>query len=313
MKRALLAWPLLYAVVPLSGCGLLSLAYLQDGLDGGADAGLDGRVDADRDVARESRSDGSDGGSIADLPYVILYHFDGNTDDSSGNGHNGTLSGGANVSAPGVGGRGYALSCTTPGAMLTFAADAFKPSTSSFTIAFFFRVNLAPDGGLASSANTLFDKGGAWDDSTNYDPGAGVGIGYWLATPPNQLQSFVDDGFPGNPAPGSPDPDWTRVGCMSDPDGAFHHVALVVDRSGMYESPGVYAYLDAKPCQYSPFPTNPEGGPFGSLDSPSLGTLCAGAGADAFLDGAMDDFMIVAQALTPQLVTKVYKNGLGED
>ena len=270
----------------LCSCELTSLGYLQDGP---RDASVDHASHGD-DATVDHGTDGPADGSPP-LPYILIYHFDGDAKDSSGNGHDGMLLGGATVDQPGV--RGNALSCALPGDALLFAADAFQPGRSSFSIAFFFRLTVSPDGGPAVPQNTFFDKGGAWDDSTNMSPG--VGIGFWTSAP-DYLQAFVNDGAPGAGAA----PAWTRAGYQPPPvspltDGQFHHMAFVVDRGQEI----IFAYVDGLLRGTSALSPDPdEGGPFGSVDAPTPGTLCAEGDPRWTLDGSIDEFMIVGAAMS---------------
>jgi Concanavalin A-like lectin/glucanases superfamily len=286
---------LLSLAAMVSGCELISLAYLQDGP---RDGGLDGTVprEASPSEARAPRADvavdtGEDDAGEDDaaedagaLPYLVWYKFNGNTLDSSGRGVTGTLNGNASVStAPGV--EGTALSCESPGDGLSFRSTGFQPGTADFSIAFFYKVAVAPDGAPASPANTFFQKGGQWNNSN--PPTTGVGMGYWTAAP-YYLTGVVADGV-----------QWDHTGYLppnTEPltDGRFHHFAFVVSWS--HTSLTLYSDGVARGTQL--FQLAPDGGMLGSLTSSDQGTLCSQVDPRWTLDGDIDDFMIIGKAIS---------------
>jgi hypothetical protein len=212
-------------------------------------------------------------------PLLVYYRFDGDALDASGHGANGTLLGKATLGAPGV--SGSALSCSRTGDGLSFAPDAFEPGMSSFSIALFARAALNGAGDLISLQNTLFNKGGAWNDSANR--GVGTGFGLWFGGGVLSLEATVRDG----PAPGT----WQTASTappasMPIADGHFHHFAMVVDREANQFS----VYSDGAVRAVRALPPG-----FGSVSSPEPGTLCTML--DSTLDGAVDEFMIIGRAL----------------
>jgi hypothetical protein len=283
------------AVVLLPGCELLSLSYLDDGRDAATapDSSIVRDARDDHSIPHDSRDVLEAETSVIPLPYLVYYHFDGDTLDYSGNHVDGTLTGSANVSAPGV--KGTALSCGQVGDSLTFPAGGFMPpATLSFSIAFWFQLTIGADGGPAQPLdNTLFNKGGAWQNTGDTDPG--VGIGYWSSVP--YLQGFVDDDISGGAH-------WTRAQPAIPHDfaldGRFHHVAFVVDRSAAT----LFEYVDG--VLYSNDGMSGLVHGFGSVDSPELGVLCSEIVDDTqTLNGAIDEFMIVARALSHADVVKL--------
>jgi hypothetical protein len=262
-------------------CELLSLDYLQDGHDASTTA----------DVVASDADDSA-------LPYIVYYKFEGNTLDSSGHGFTGTLHGNANVAASGVLDGGGSLSCATTGDSMTFPAGAFDAGTSSFSVAFFFKLALGADGGpLNPQDNTLFEKGGNWSTSLDTDPA--VGLGYWPVMPFN-LNAYVHDQ---DPAP----QDWVSAGYLppvSAPlaDGNFHHVAFVVDRA----QEQIAIYVDAIPRGSARLPARGDGSAYGSISSTDVGRLCSmTADPTQTLSGSIDEFMIVSKALSLSDITSL--------
>ena len=101
------------------------------------------------------------------------YRFDGDTVDSSGSAHDGILAG-ATATLDGSGVIGTALTCVNAGDKVKISDD-FAPGTSSFTLAMFYRIEMTGGGIAAHSLNTFIVKGSAFEDSTNDQPGFGIG------------------------------------------------------------------------------------------------------------------------------------------
>lgn len=237
---------------------------------------------ADAGLAEASVDAKADDNALANIPgpLFVYYRFEGNAFDSSGNGRDG-LQGGATSSVDAGGVVGSALACMTQGDRVLIGGD-FRPGTSSFTLALFYRVAMI-DGGAARTYNSLLVKGSAWEDSTNTSPGLGLGYNDL----DHNVEGFIRDGITGHT--------WVvthAAASASVPlrDGNFHHLALVVDRDA---SPAqVSLYVDGVIRDLTNIPAG-----YGPVDSTDTGKLCTEAASQIELDGALDEVMIVSRAL----------------
>jgi len=212
------------------------------------------------------------------------YRFDGDTVDSSGSAHDGILAG-ATATLDGSGVIGTALTCVNAGDKVKISDD-FAPGTSSFTLAMFYRIEMTGGGIAAHSLNTFIVKGSAFEDSTNDQPG--FGIGYNDTT--QNVAGFIRDNVSAHA--------WvsTHAAASSElplRDGRFHHTALVVDR----DTARVSLYVDGTLHDFTGIPIG-----YGSVDATAIAQLCSEGTVNnpsIQMDGALDEVMIFTRALTP--------------
>ncbi|MEO8800826.1 MAG: LamG-like jellyroll fold domain-containing protein [Polyangiaceae bacterium] len=286
MKRRAIATIAATALALGGGLGACSVLVSPDDYVGtrppsdGDDSGT-----ADTGSVDAMLEDSSDDASALPGPLWLYYRFDGDTHDSSGNGRDGTLAGATStLDAGGV--IGTALSCVSAGDKVKIGDD-FRPGSSSFTIALFYRVQMTDAGVAAHTYNAILVKGSAFEDSTNDAPGFGLGYNDGA----QNVQGFIRDDVTTH--------DWVSTHAKASAalplrDGKFHHVALVVDRDAA--SPRLSFYVDGSIRDFVNIPAG-----YGPVDSTDVAQICSEGTSNnpmVQMDGTIDEVMIFTRALS---------------
>jgi Concanavalin A-like lectin/glucanases superfamily/PEP-CTERM motif len=203
------------------------------------------------------------------------YHFDGNGLDSSGNGLNLNVVGGAGY-GPGLFGQALSLN-NNPSQYATLSADssAFNLGSSDFTIQVWVNFNT-----FGSREQTLIEK---FSGSS--------GPGWTLTTPSDNIQFFASGvGVVNSPTVSMPTDAWNQI---------------IVERSGNTLSIYLDGTLLVSDTSFA--------GSIGSSPNPLLiGTRDAQDGRDFAVDGSLDEIAIWNRALSSSEIAGLWNNGAGQ-
>jgi hypothetical protein len=206
--------------------------------------------------------------------------------DISGNNHDGTVreSSGETVDHFGGGRAGEALSLAGDG-HLDFGR-VLDPGTGSYTASIWLRTT--------ASQGSVFGKG----HGVTSEPG-------WLIWYRDQAMNIRINDDDGNDDSVSDSLDTSGLAGGPIDDGDWHHLALVIDRTG----DSMIGYYDG-----APFPTNPDISGVGSIQLTSAdlisGVRWRGGGRDFGLEGEVDDLGIWSRTLSGSEIEQVYEGGL---
>lgn len=201
---------------------------------------------------------------------VGLWHLNGNSTDSSGNGNNGTDTNVTYSLANGKFGQGAGFNGTTSKIVLANTA-ALRP-TSAFTIMAWAKV-------LSSVNNTVFANA-VWN-SGDYS-------GY---------QVFINNykaGFsilPQNGTPTSKD----QIGSTTLSNGIYHFIC------GVYNGTNMYLYVNGV-SDATPLATTPP--QYDTPTYPTIGANYGGGGYGGFMNGAIDEVAFFPRALSASEIRK---------
>jgi len=207
----------------------------------------------------------------------LLLHFEGNANDTSGNSHNGTVSGATQVAGK-VGSFAYSFDGTSDVITVSNNADFARGAGVSFTMA----------GWVKADAPV-----GHWEGIC-YHGSFGGSQGHLGINPSGNLSGGTGDG--GN---------WATVqSSHAVTAGTWMHVAMVVDRSANT----LVLYADGVSVGSSAW-THVPGTTTDDL------TVGRGYGTGESFDGTIDEFAVWSRALSPTEIADIYdqqsKTGLG--
>ena len=207
----------------------------------------------------------------------LLLHFEGNANDTSGNSHNGTVTGATQVAGK-VGSFAYSFDGVTDVITVSNNADFARGAGVSFTMVGWVKAD-APIG--------------HWEGIC-YHSSAGNSQGHLGIDPSGNLSGGTGDGAT-----------WAAVGSShAVTAGTWMHVAMVVDRSANT----LVLYADGVNVASSAWTAVP------GTTTDDL-TVGRGYGTGESFDGTIDEFAIWKRALSPTEIATIYdqqsKTGLG--
>ena len=207
----------------------------------------------------------------------LLLHFEGNANDTSGNSHNGTVTGATQVAGK-VGSFAYSFDGVTDVITVSNNADFARGAGVSFTMVGWVKAD-APIG--------------HWEGIC-YHSSAGNSQGHLGIDPSGNLSGGTGDGAT-----------WAAVGSShAVTAGTWMHVAMVVDRSANT----LVLYADGVNVASSAWTAVP------GTTTDDL-TVGRGYGTGESFDGTIDEFAIWRRALSPTEIATIYdqqsKTGLG--